>query len=81
MAIVFSAITGWFAARLSQKGQAVEKSHKVLYYQSPMHPWVKSPKPGSCTVCGMSLVPIYEGEKISIVRLMMSSCYQKAVQA
>ncbi len=63
MAIVFSAITGWFAARLSQKGQAVEKSHKVLYYQSPMHPWVKSPKPGSCTVCGMSLVPIYEGEK------------------
>lgn len=34
---------------------------KVLYYQSPMHPWVKSDKPGRCTVCGMELVPVYEG--------------------
>ena len=30
-----------------------------LYYQSPMHPWVKSSKPGKCTVCGMDLVPVY----------------------
>lgn len=35
---------------------------KVLYYQSAMHPWVKSDKPGRCTVCGMELTPIYEGE-------------------
>lgn len=35
---------------------------KVLYYQSAMHPWVKSDKPGRCTVCGMQLTPIYEGE-------------------
>lgn len=28
-----------------------------------MHPWVKSDKPGQCTVCGMDLVPIYEGSK------------------
>lgn len=28
-----------------------------------MHPWVKSDKPGQCTVCGMDLVPIYEGGK------------------
>ena len=33
---------------------------KVLYYQSPMHPWVKSDKPGKCTVCGMELVPVYD---------------------
>ena len=33
----------------------------MLYYQSPMHPWVKSDKPGKCTVCGMELVPVYEG--------------------
>ena len=26
-----------------------------------MHPWVKSDKPGNCTVCGMQLVPVYEG--------------------
>jgi Cu(I)/Ag(I) efflux system membrane fusion protein len=35
---------------------------KVLYYQSAMHPWIKSEKPGRCTVCGMELTPIYEGE-------------------
>ncbi len=26
-----------------------------------MHPWVKSEQPGQCTVCGMALVPVYEG--------------------
>ncbi len=26
-----------------------------------MHPWVKSDKPGRCTVCGMELVPVFEG--------------------
>jgi len=36
---------------------------KPLFYQSPMHPWIKSDKPGRCTICGMDLVPIYPGEK------------------
>lgn len=36
---------------------------KILYYQSPMHPWIRSDQPGKCTVCGMDLVPIFEGEK------------------
>ena len=40
---------------------AANSAKKVLYYQSPMHPWVKSDKPGRCTVCGMELVPVYEG--------------------
>jgi hypothetical protein len=31
-------------------------------YQSPMHPWITSDKPGNCTICGMALVPVYEGE-------------------
>ena len=35
---------------------------KVLYYQSAMHPWIKSDKPGRCTICGMQLTPVYEGE-------------------
>jgi Cu(I)/Ag(I) efflux system membrane fusion protein len=34
---------------------------KVAFYQSTMHPWVKSDRPGKCTVCGMELVPVYEG--------------------
>lgn len=37
-------------------------ARKVLYYQSPMHPWIKSDKPGNCTICGMTLAPVYEGE-------------------
>ncbi|MGA2686076.1 MAG: heavy metal-binding domain-containing protein [Verrucomicrobiota bacterium] len=33
---------------------------KILYYQSPMHPWITSDKPGKCPICGMNLVPVYE---------------------
>ena len=35
---------------------------KILYYQSAMHPWIKSDKPGKCPICGMDLVPIYADE-------------------
>jgi Cu(I)/Ag(I) efflux system membrane fusion protein len=34
----------------------------IRFYQSPMHPWIRSDKPGRCTICGMELVPVYEGE-------------------
>ena len=44
------------------KAETKPTARKVLYYQSAMHPWVKSDKPGRCTVCGMELTPIYEGE-------------------
>lgn len=36
---------------------------KVLFYQSPMHPWIKSDKPGNCTICGMKLVAVHEGDQ------------------
>jgi len=35
----------------------------VKFYQSPMHPWITSDRPGQCTICGMDLVPVYEGEE------------------
>ncbi|HYE32260.1 MAG TPA: efflux RND transporter periplasmic adaptor subunit [Methylomirabilota bacterium] len=38
-------------------------SRKVAFYQSPMHPWIKSEEPGNCTICGMALTPVYEGQK------------------
>ncbi len=44
------------------KKDTVQSERKVLYYQSAMHPWIKSDKPGRCTICGMELTPVYEGE-------------------
>ena len=65
---VLSLVVGWFGALSYRQGAVVASpggggERKVLYYQSPMHPWVKSDKPGQCTVCGMALVPVYEGGK------------------
>ena len=30
-----------------------------------MHPWIKSDKPGDCTICGMKLVPVFEGDAVA----------------
>jgi Cu(I)/Ag(I) efflux system membrane fusion protein len=37
-------------------------SSSPKFYQSPMHPWIKSDQPGKCTICGMDLVAVYEGD-------------------
>ncbi len=60
VAIIVAGACGWFGA-LAFRSTPMAAGKKVSYYQSPMHPWVKSDKPGQCTVCGMDLVPIYEG--------------------
>ena len=56
---------GWFAGAGHGKSpiKGTEGERKVAFYQSPMHPWIKSDKPGNCTICGMKLTPVYEGEK------------------
>ncbi len=41
---------------------SAEATRKVRFYQSAMHPWIKSDKPGRCTLCGMELTPVYEGD-------------------
>jgi Cu(I)/Ag(I) efflux system membrane fusion protein len=57
---------GWQLGRLHQpapssSGASVgANARKIAYYQSPMHPWIKSDQPGKCTICGMDLVPVYE---------------------
>ena len=60
-----AAVCGWYGATAfhRQTGQPAGESRRLLYFQSPMHPWVKSDQPGKCTVCGMDLVAIYEGGK------------------
>src|SRR6266550_3762838 len=56
---------GWFAAKHSPARRVEPSSggRKVLFYQSAMHPWIKADRPGKCTICGMDLVPVYEGDK------------------
>lgn len=66
MLLVAATAAGWFAReRFDSKPQSAPASgpRNVLYYQSAMHPWIKSDKPGRCTICGMELTPVYEGEK------------------
>ena len=66
---VLAGAAGWFLSRQSRGGglpptsEKKDSVRKVLYYQSAMHPWIKSDKPGRCTICGMELTPVYEGGK------------------
>ncbi len=62
--LVITGFAGWW---LGQRGHsrgtdAAHDTRKVLFYQSPMHPWVKSDKPGRCTICGMELSPVHEDD-------------------
>ncbi len=60
-------VAGWFLrdkfGGSTGMSAATSGERKVLFYQSAMHPWVKSDKPGRCTICGMELTPVYEGDK------------------
>lgn len=79
-----AALGGWQYGRqhaASNSTIIAASERKVLFYQSPMHPWIKSDKPGNCTICGMKLVPVFEGdqsadagsEDASLVRLSPQS--------
>lgn len=46
---------------------------KPKLYQSPMHPWITSDKPGDCTICGMKLVPVYDDKPHSDSSLLSIS--------
>ena len=67
---VLAGAAGWFLSRQSRGGgspatsEKKDSGRKALFYQSAMHPWIKSDKPGRCTICGMELTPIYEGGKV-----------------
>ncbi|MCE9608727.1 MAG: efflux RND transporter periplasmic adaptor subunit [Chthoniobacter sp.] len=63
---VVAAATGWHlgSQRAAQAATSLAGQRKVLFYQSPMHPWIKSDRPGNCTICGMKLVPVFEGDAV-----------------
>ena len=65
--IALAAVLGgsalWFVPHRPVAANATASTgRKILYYQSAMHPWIKSDKPGKCPICGMDLVPIYANE-------------------
>ncbi|MCC7374667.1 MAG: efflux RND transporter periplasmic adaptor subunit [Verrucomicrobiales bacterium] len=69
---LLAAGAGWWAATRFQPHAGDAHSaptparrpgeRRILYYQSAMHPWIKSDKPGKCTICGMDLTPVFEGD-------------------
>ena len=64
--IVVALVMGWYLRGVQDHEtppKDASNARKVLFYQSAMHPWIKSDKPGRCTICGMELTPVYEGEK------------------
>lgn len=64
VAALLSAITAmvFVSCQKAAPPQATNGGRKIRFYQCSMHPQVKSDKPGKCTICGMDLVPIFEGE-------------------
>ncbi|RYD38156.1 MAG: efflux RND transporter periplasmic adaptor subunit [Verrucomicrobiaceae bacterium] len=65
-ALLGAAAAGWVMRSVSQpaatSGISSPGERQIVYYQSAMHPWIKSDKPGKCTICGMDLTPVYEGQ-------------------
>ncbi len=68
-----AATGGWFfgkrqpAAGAAGAAKSGPGAREVRFYQSPMHPWIKSDRAGKCTICGMDLVPVYAGESGFVV--------------
>ena len=84
-ALVTAAVIKWWPTRAEKISATKSGERKIIYYQSAMHPWIKSDKPGKCPICGMNLVPVYEGEAGSaaenIVALPASSVSAVGVQS
>src|SRR5688500_12806738 len=81
----------WLAASKKSAGpksanQPTGAERKLLYYQSAMHPWIKSDKPGRCTICGMELTPVYEGDAqsdssvVSLTQSMIQALHVETVE-
>jgi len=63
---ILSFVMKTFLLILSLVTAAVLTAAPAAVYQCPMHPWIKSDKPGDkCTICGMALVAAAAGSATS----------------
>ncbi len=65
IATLLAAGVGWLVGRRSTTSGASSGTGgpRIQFYQDSMHPWIKSDQPGKCTICGMDLTPVREGEQ------------------
>jgi membrane fusion protein, copper/silver efflux system len=49
----------WLVPHRLMAAGTVSDGRKILYYTCPMHPAVRSDKPGNCPECGMKLQAVY----------------------
>src|SRR5690348_12646701 len=56
-------VIGWSFGRGNSTQHATSGIQKAgTVYQCAMHPWIKSDKPGHCTICGMKLTPVSDAQ-------------------
>ena len=53
--VLLIALTSTFALFAQEKAGKKDTSQHLAIYTCPMHPNVKSDKPGKCSICGMNL--------------------------
>jgi len=63
LAVILASGGVWFMPhRLLAQTNAPSANRKILYYTCPMHPSIKSDKPGTCPLCGMELQAVYQND-------------------
>lgn len=51
-------------SNFAQHADQHEDRREINHYTCPMHPQIKSDKPGECPICHMTLVPVYKEQTI-----------------
>ena len=57
---------GEMAMSDAEVARSTEAGKKIRFWTCVMHPTVKMQEPGSCPVCKMDLIPIYEGSGLEL---------------
>ena len=50
----------WLAPRRLWAADTTSASRTIHHYACPMHPSIQADKPVKCSICGMTLQPVYE---------------------